>query len=247
MSQPIKHTASSDNPWGDESGIRDVANEGASVTLTATDIESLIRLTRAESGSEINAALVGANSRLGDRGAPMRDLLTQIAIRAHALQRMQQLATVDELTGLFNRRAFRDSATRAIASGERNRKPVALLMLDLDDLKAVNDRSGHSAGDRAIVTVGQCCLDAIRTSDTAARLGGDEFVILLPDTDIEGARNIARRIERTVAGAVVGSQALSVSVGVSVTDTYIRSVDDLVASADAALYRNKREKRDARH
>lgn len=258
MSQPIKGNTPHDNPWGDESGVHAVADDAdqhqhdqhqrdAQVTLNAGDMETLIRLTRADSSSEINAALVAAHRRLGERGAPMRELLTQIAIRAHALQRTQQLAAVDELTGLFNRRAFREAAARAIASGERNRRPVAVLMLDLDELKTINDRSGHPAGDRAIVTVAQCCVDAVRTSDTAARLGGDEFVVLLPDTDLEGAWTIGRRIQRSVTDAVIGAQALSVSVGASVTDAYIRTVDDLVASADAALYRNKRERNVSRN
>jgi diguanylate cyclase (GGDEF)-like protein len=117
-----------------------------------------------------------------------------------------------------------------------------MLMLDLDSLKAINDRSGHPAGDRAIETLAQCCVDAIRTSDTAARLGGDEFVVLLPDTDLAGARVIAQRIELAVSAVVIGAHTLSVSVGTSVTDAYIRSVDDLIASADADLYRKKRDR-----
>lgn len=243
MSQPTKHTPSNDNPWGDESGIHSVAEGGdAPVTLTASDVESLVRLTCAESASDINGALAAAHRQLGERAVTLRPLLTQLAIRAHALQRMQQLATIDELTGLSNRRAFRDLAARAIARCERTRTPVAMLMLDLDSLKAINDRSGHPTGDRAIVTLAQCCVDAIRTSDTAARLGGDEFVVLLPDTDLTAARVIAQRIERSVSAVVIGAQSLSVSIGVSVTDTYIRSVDDLIASADAALYRTKRDR-----
>jgi len=244
MSQPIKYTPANDAPWGDESGVHVVADEANQrVSLGAGDIEALLRLVGAESASEVNAALAAAHQRLGAAGAPLRPLLTQMAIRANALQRMQQLAAVDDLTGLSNRRALMDAATRAIASGERNRRPVALLMLDLDALKSINDRCGHPTGDRAIVSVAQSCVEAIRTSDTAARLGGDEFVVLLPDTDLDGAWNIARRIARAVSTLVVGSQALSVSVGASVTDAYVRTVEDLIASADAALYRNKRERR----
>ncbi len=242
MSQPVR-----ENPWEDESGIHAMASGDARVTLDADDIHALICLTRAETPSEINIALSNAHKLLGDRVEPLRTLLTQIAIRAQALHRMQQLATIDDLSGVANRRAFKDAATRAIARSERANKPVALLMLDLDGLKTINDRFGHPTGDRAIMTVAQCCVDAVRTSDLVARFGGDEFAVLLPDTDLEGARNIASRIEKSVEASVVAAQPLRVSVGTSVTDAYIRNVDDLVASADAALYRHKQSKVGPRH
>lgn len=242
MSQPVK-----ENPWEDESGIHTLANEDVSVKLDADEIHALICLTRAESPSEINVALSNAHKLLGDRVGPLRTLLTQMAIRSQALYRMQQLATIDELSGVANRRAFKDAAARSIARSERSGKSVALLMLDLDGLKTINDRFGHPAGDRAIVTVAQCCLDAVRTSDMVARLGGDEFAVLLPDTDLDGALNIARRISTSVQSTVIAAQSLRVSVGASVTDAYVRSVDDLVASADAALYRDKQDKRAPQH
>lgn len=242
MSQPVRQ-----NPWEDESGIHAMAAEEAHVTLDADDIHALICLTRAESPAEINVALANAHKLLGARVEPLRTLLTQIAIRAQALHRTQQLATIDELSGVTNRRAFKDAATRALARAERSKQPVALLMLDLDGLKTINDNYGHPAGDRAIVTVAQCCVDAVRASDLVSRFGGDEFAVLLPDSDLEGARAIATRIEKAVEGSIVAGQALRVSVGISVTDAYIRTVDDLVASADAALYRSKQAKGVSRH
>lgn len=236
MSQPIKAGA-----WEDESGIHSKATE-SQVELHSDDIQALIALTQAGTPSEINAALSNAHKLLGNRVEPLRELLTQMAIRAQALYRTSQLATIDELSGVANRRAFNDAAARALSRAERTRGSVALLMLDLDDLKTINDRSGHPAGDRAIITLAQCCLSMVRTTDTVARLGGDEFAVLLPDADAACANTIAKRIEQAVSQEVVAGQTLSVSVGASITDPYVRTVDDLVASADAALYRSKRSK-----
>ncbi len=245
MSEPVRAS----NPWDEElSGIHPMTNEpSGQVSLSADDIHALICLTRAETPQEINVALANVHKLLGDRVPSLRTLLTQIAIRAQALHRMQQLATVDELSGVANRRAFNDAAKRAFSRAERNEQPIALLMLDLDGLKSINDRFGHPAGDRAILTVAQCCVDAVRSSDLVARFGGDEFAVLLPDTDFEAARQIARRIQQSVANTVIAGQALNVSVGMSVTDACVRTVDDLVASADAALYRDKRANGAARH
>jgi diguanylate cyclase (GGDEF)-like protein len=151
-------------------------------------------------------------------------------LRSHrsALQR----ATRDGLTDLPNHRAFQDEFAQAVAAAERNRDPLALIALDLDDFKFINDRHGHPHGD-AILRRAATLLREGRPGDRAYRIGGDEFVLLLPHTDAAGARILARRLLRDFGGAQV-----QVTVGASALQPGHGS--DLRAEADAALYEAKR-------
>jgi diguanylate cyclase (GGDEF)-like protein len=151
-------------------------------------------------------------------------------LRSH--RRALERATRDGLTDLPNQRAFQDEFAQAVAAAERNRDPLALIALDLDDFRFINDRHGHPHGD-AILRRAATFLREGRPGDRAYRVGGDEFVILLPHTDTTGAHVLARRLLRDFAQAqiqiTVGASALQPGHG-----------NDLRAEADAALYEAKR-------
>jgi diguanylate cyclase (GGDEF)-like protein len=149
-------------------------------------------------------------------------------------------ATRDGLTDLPNHRAFQDEFPRAVGAAQRFQEPLAVIVLDLDDFKFINDRHGHPHGDAILSRVADV-LRAGRVEDRAFRIGGDEFAMLLPHTDGDGARTIAARLQRAFTTAEV-----SVSMGIS----DLReggAVDDLRAEADAALYEAKRRGTDMVH
>ena len=157
-------------------------------------------------------------------------------------------ATVDQLTGLRTRAYLFSALERELARSERTGRRFCLLMIDLDELKTINDRHGHLAGDRALRVVGDVIHDGIRRIDTGARFGGDEFVVLLPETDPTGGWVLAEKIRQGVAaaGVVTGQQAIatSVSVGLVSYPDEGASIDELLERADAAMYRSKRSGRD---
>jgi diguanylate cyclase (GGDEF)-like protein len=153
-----------------------------------------------------------------------------------------RLSTVDSLTGLYNRTFFFTALDREIARGDRSGRAFCLLMLDLDDLKAVNDRFGHVAGDQVLRGVADVVRGGVRKIDVAARYGGDEFVALLPETDPTGGWVLAEKIRLTVAeqGMPGIEPGPTVSVGVVSYPADGRSADALLVSADRAMYASKR-------
>jgi diguanylate cyclase (GGDEF)-like protein len=153
-----------------------------------------------------------------------------------------RLSTVDALTGLYNRSFFFTALEREIARGDRSGRAFCLVMLDLDDLKAVNDRFGHLAGDQVLRGVADIVRGGVRKIDTAARYGGDEFVALLPETDPTGGWVVAEKIRLTVAeqGMPGVDPGPTVSVGVVSYPADGRSADALLVSADRAMYASKR-------
>ncbi len=144
-----------------------------------------------------------------------------------------QRATRDGLTDLSNHRAFDAELEQAIAAAARNRDPLALALLDLDNFKLINDRHGHPQGDRLLRQVAVILRDG-RSADRAYRIGGDEFALLLPNTDQQGAQVLIRRLSRTLAEADA-----SASIGVAQLRPGL-SAEELRAGADAALYEAKR-------
>jgi diguanylate cyclase (GGDEF)-like protein len=153
-----------------------------------------------------------------------------------------RMSTVDSLTGLFNRTFFFSALEREIARGDRSGRAFCLIMLDLDDLKSVNDRFGHVAGDQVLRSVSDTIRSGVRKIDVAARYGGDEFVALLPETDPTGGWVLAEKIRLTVAeqGMPGIDPAPTVSVGVVSYPADGRSADALLVSADRAMYASKR-------
>jgi diguanylate cyclase (GGDEF)-like protein len=153
-----------------------------------------------------------------------------------------RLSTVDSLTGLYNRTYFFGALEREIARGDRSGRAFCLVMADLDDLKSVNDRFGHVAGDQVLRSVADIIRNGVRKIDVAARYGGDEFVALLPETDPTGGWVLAEKIRLTVAeqGLPGVEPGPTVSVGVVSYPADGRSADALLVSADRAMYASKR-------
>lgn len=153
-----------------------------------------------------------------------------------------RMSTVDALTGLYNRSFFFTALDREIARGDRSGRAFCLVMLDLDDLKAINDRYGHVAGDQVLRNVADVVRGGVRKIDVAARYGGDEFVALLPETDPTGGWVLAEKIRLTVAEQAIGGvePQPTVSVGVVSYPADGRSADALLVSADRAMYSSKR-------
>lgn len=156
--------------------------------------------------------------------------------------RLRQLATFDSLTGLMNRRTFSARLHQELARAQRYDRALSLLIIDLDWLKSINDRHGHSAGDKAIRAVAQSLKSSLRSTDLTARYAGDEFVALLPETRAQDAVHLARRVGGKVSESALGPQGahLSVSIGVADLDTAeAQTAEDLFVAADEALYRAK--------
>lgn len=159
------------------------------------------------------------------------------------------LACYDELTGLPNRRLLRDRLRQAIAQGIRQDKQVALLLVDLDGFKSINDRLGHPAGDRLLQAVAKRLTESIRAADTACRYGGDEFVIMLPAVDQPTlASAVAEKMRLRLAEPYIidGFEIrMTGSIGVVFCPEDGRGYEELLKKADRALYRAKAKSRSA--
>jgi diguanylate cyclase len=160
--------------------------------------------------------------------------------RARA-DRAEVLALTDELTGLANRRAFTARLEEELARAGRHGSDISLVLIDVDEFKAVNDHNGHAAGDEVLSILGQVLRDRARTEDVAARLGGDEFALLLAETGADEATSVAERIEVSflTATTAIGLPA-SISTGVSSNER--SALRDLAADADRALYVRKQQR-----
>jgi diguanylate cyclase (GGDEF)-like protein len=156
---------------------------------------------------------------------------------------LQELAYYDPLTGLPNRRFFSEHASLIFEEVKRYEKPLSLLVIDIDHFKKINDTYGHDVGDLVLKTFADVLRGIVRKSDICVRFGGEEFVVLLPNTNLEGARVLAERIRTTVAKNPVehGSIVIvfTVSIGISQYRKGMQSIDELIKEADIALYSAK--------
>jgi diguanylate cyclase (GGDEF)-like protein len=157
-----------------------------------------------------------------------------------ASQQLRAMATTDELTGVANRRLLAERAATELERMRRLKKPMAVLMLDLDHFKRVNDEHGHKAGDQMLYAVAQTLLHHVRRIDTVARYGGEEFVILLPDTNREHGLLVADKLRAAVGELVHDNLAVTISIGVAVYPEDGEAEGPLVEAADRALLRAKR-------
>jgi diguanylate cyclase (GGDEF)-like protein len=150
----------------------------------------------------------------------------------------------DPLTGLANKRAFHRACVNEAGRASREQNAVALVMLDIDHFKGINDSYGHPFGDHVLVAVAKALRAAVRGHDTVARLGGEEFALLLAGTSLEGAYDVAERARALIAKIELPQGHLASSAGVAVTSGERASASDLLDAADRALYEAKRLGRD---
>ena len=177
-------------------------------------------------------------------------LASQVLGRIKLQDQLQYLAMHDRLTGLANREMLHFRLVQVLADAERHQRPMALIFLDLDGFKAVNDGLGHAVGDSVLVQIASRLRDAMRGADTVARFGGDEFVVLVEDMDEAAVRQVAERVLAAVReplAAVPASLPISTSIGIAVHDP-VRSAtpapDEIVREADWAMFRAKRGGKD---
>jgi diguanylate cyclase (GGDEF)-like protein len=158
---------------------------------------------------------------------------------ARIFREARQLADLDALTGLHNRRFFHETLARECARAHRYQRKLSLVVFDLDDFKEINDRIGHLAGDAVLAEAAERIKDVVRTADIACRVGGDEFAVILPESSIDQADQLYRRIQNAVSSRPLGQAGkMFLSAGVA----ELRAEDDPVSffqRADDALYRAK--------
>ncbi|EKF43799.1 diguanylate cyclase [Nitratireductor indicus C115] len=172
-------------------------------------------------------------------------LASVMSRQAELLERLRHLAAHDPLSGLFNRRAFRSEAEMRLKAVRREEKPVALLMLDIDHFKSINDSHGHAAGDAVISIVAERAAAFLRPTDVIGRIGGEEFAILLPHCTRSEALAVAERIRRAIADEPVpaypdGALDITISVGLAAAGSTNADLDAMLLEADGALYAAKK-------
>jgi diguanylate cyclase (GGDEF)-like protein len=168
------------------------------------------------------------------------------------IRTIEQLGMIDALTNISNRRSFDETIKLEWSRARRDESPFSLLIIDVDKFKAYNDSYGHPQGDILLQTIAQIFKSAIkRSADMAARIGGEEFGILLPNTDMTGAKKIAEEIRESVKATTIPCAncseltSITVSIGVaSIIPGVDDSIDEFVRQADRMLYQAKKDGRD---
>jgi diguanylate cyclase (GGDEF)-like protein len=197
---------------------------------------------------EIRAGRIG--TRLGwKRRDELGELANDFDAMAQELQqtqsRLQSLALRDPLTGLANHRSFHEALALAIARANEKSQPLAVVALDFDHFKQINDTHGHPYGDEVLVTAGQRLASAVRDADLVARIGGEEFAIILPGADADAAQRAAERARAALAQVVLADgRRLSSSAGIAAFPSDATDAASLLRLADSALYDAKRAGRD---
>jgi diguanylate cyclase len=159
---------------------------------------------------------------------------------------LKHLNRIDGITGLFNRRYWEEAAERELARYQRTRRPAVVMMIDIDNFKQINDQHGHVIGDAMLRCVADALKGSLRDIDVPARYGGDEFCVLLAETDLQGAREVAERL-RVLVETVQCDDAphvrCTVSIGMAQANRLLVTVQDWVNLADGAMYEAKKNGR----
>lgn len=164
-----------------------------------------------------------------------------------AKEKAEQLARTDELTNLSNRRAFFELGEKAFQHARRFNSPLSLLMFDIDHFKKINDLHGHAVGDKVLQALGKLLKQSNREIDIVGRIGGEEFALVLPETDISGANELAERLHQNISKLQIETTnsniKCTISIGISELQPQHESLDELLLHADNALYAAKRKGR----
>jgi diguanylate cyclase (GGDEF)-like protein len=167
----------------------------------------------------------------------LADHLSVAIENAELHQERERQAVIDGLTGVANRRSFNEMLAREYERARRYEHPLSLVMIDLDHLKKINDTYGHQAGDEAIRAIGTVLRQSSRSVDLPARYGGEEFCVLLPNTEIDMAEQLAERLRRLINEVEIPQVGLiSASIGVATFPQHADEPDILLKRADEALY-----------
>lgn len=229
--------------------------------LTYADVSGELRPEALDALEQINANLRFNNETMENHAAHLASLAEasdesarkiaeakqalekEIIERRHLEARLRRMATTDGLTGAWNRAGFLTASQRELERGAESGRGHALMMLDVDHFKSINDRYGHAGGDLALKQLVAMVRARIRRSDLLGRLGGEEFAILLPSILPDEAAHMAQRLVTHIAGNPVayGDRliAMTVSIGLTMVTEPDRSIEQIIARADAALYRAK--------
>jgi diguanylate cyclase (GGDEF)-like protein len=182
-----------------------------------------------------------------DIAAAMAKQVSVALDKARLIKDLENLATTDGLTRLYNRRTFLERAEAEFERSRRYRRPLSVLMLDVDHFKAVNDNHGHETGDRVLRILAQTSRESLRQLDVIGRYGGEEFVAFLPETSSATALDVAERLRQSVEGLVVPSQhrdiRVTISIGVATVKDKTADLAALIDAADEALYEAKQQGR----
>ncbi|OGT78181.1 MAG: hypothetical protein A3G96_05505 [Gammaproteobacteria bacterium RIFCSPLOWO2_12_FULL_52_10] len=228
-------------------GANDYIMKPVDLPILRARIRNHLSLKQAE--DELRKAREELEQRIEERTTSLLEtnkaLVNEISERKQAEERIRLLAYHDELTGLPNVRLGKDRVANAIALARRNKTTVALLYLDLDDFKEINDSHGHSIGDQVLIKTAERMTHCVRETDTVARIGGDEFIIVLNQAGEKTA--IIKSVEKiitTLTGSLrISGQDLyiSVSIGIALYPDHGQTPDDLIKNADEAMYLVKRK------
>lgn len=201
---------------------------------------------KTKSGAMLPAEISASSFQLGDR-LLMLAMVRDITERRQAEEKIREMAYHDHLTGLPNRALFYDRLEHGLAHAHRNRKLPALLALDLNHFKSINDELGHEWGDQALIEVGKRLLQCVRATDTVARLGGDEFSIVLVDVASEKAAcKIAEKVIAAIGQPLPlkrSQYTLGVSIGIHLISPGDGDMENIINRADRAMYQAKKEGR----
>jgi diguanylate cyclase (GGDEF)-like protein len=163
-----------------------------------------------------------------------------VAATQRLLQEMREQTIRDSLTSLYNRRFLQDYLERELIRARRERAPLALIMMDLDRFKRLNDSEGHQAGDQVLVQMGALLKRHVRGSDIACRYGGEEFAVVLPKTTLESAQRRSAEICSAIRREAELLRGVTASLGVALCPAHATDAEELLRAADHALYEAKR-------
>jgi diguanylate cyclase (GGDEF)-like protein len=200
-------------------------------------------------GDIVDAVAAGVNFLGDELEVSYREIEQRVADRTVELElvtdEMRQRALHDQLTGLPNRTLFWDRLTHRLRQGPRRSESYAVLFIDLDGFKVVNDSWGHATGDQLLIDVAKRISSELRTGDSAARIGGDEFLVLLDQVaSAFAALDIAKRLGEvlhTPFDVGPSSHTITAAIGIAMASPSLRSADELVSAADTAMYAAKRD------